>query len=106
MSKQITNHELAKIVTSLLTTPQKAGELDTSEKFAGFMTSIAQTVCDHCGGEIPGLADDSVGQWRVAVRGNDSLPENGGVWRNYDPEGNLFDHAPSSGASATEVSHG
>lgn len=91
MSKQVTPVELAEIVTSLLTNPQRTGQLDTFEAFQSFMTDIAQVVCDHCGGEIRNQADRMEDTWYIGIHGNDSLPdENGGVWKNYDPEGELF----------------
>ncbi len=90
MSKQITPAELATIVTNLLCNPEKIGELDSSDRFSAFMTDIATTVCDHCGGEVHHPADNwADGKWLVGIHGNDSLPPDGGVWRNYDPEGDL-----------------
>ena len=86
MSKQITHEELAEIVTKLLTT----NEIDDAEVFARFMTGIAQTVCDFCGGEIREEAELFDGVWLVGVHGNDSLPWNGGIWKDYDVEGALW----------------
>ena len=91
MSKQISPEELAKIVTDLLTNPDATGALDEAKTFSSFMTQIAQTVCDHCGGEVLApasrFADD---KWYVAIIGNDSLPEDGGIFAEYDKEGELF----------------
>jgi len=89
MSKQITPTELATIVTTLLCNPDAAGELDSTEKFSAFMTDIAKVVCDHCGGQVMQPADHSVDIWLIGIHGNDSLPPDGGIWRNYDPEGEL-----------------
>ena len=90
MSKQITPAELATIVTNLLCNPAKVGELDSTEKFGAFMTDIAKTVCDHCGGQVIAPADNSFeDEWLVGIHGNDSLPPDGGIWREYDPEGDL-----------------
>ncbi len=102
MSKQVTPVELAEIVTGLLTNLQRTGQLDTFEAFQSFMTGIAQVVCDHCGGEIRNLADRMEDTWYIGIHGNDSLPdENGGIWKDYDPEGELFsgkDANPDSAA--------
>jgi hypothetical protein len=106
MSKQITPSELASLITILLTAPQDAGELDTPQKFSAFMTDIAKVMCEHCGGEIQEPADCWAGHWLIAVHGNDSIPESGGVWRNYDPEGDLFDLSPSSEPSVMEPQDG
>jgi hypothetical protein len=91
MSKQITNVELAEIVTRLLTKPEEAGELDTTEKFAGFMTKIAEVVCDYCGGEVRREATQEADMFYIGIHGDDCLPEGGGIWKSYDPEGDLFD---------------
>jgi len=92
MSKQITSKELAEIVTRLLTDTQTTGELDSQETFRAFMTDIAQVVCDHCGGEIHHSADQLDDVWYIGIHGNDSLPNAfGGIWREYDKEGTLFD---------------
>ena len=90
MSKQISPEELAKIVTDLLTKPDVTGELDEAKTFSSFMTQIAQTVCDHCGGEVRVPASRLDDKWYIGIFGNDSLPEDGGVFANYDTEGELF----------------
>jgi len=91
MSKHITNGELAEIVTGLLVGRLVVAQLDSTEKYAEFMTDLAALICDHCGGEVTSRADNSEDQWMVGIRGNDSLPEAGGVWKDYDREGDLFD---------------
>lgn len=83
MSKQITNGELAEIVTGLLVGRRMHSQLDTKEKYAAFMTDLAQVICDHCGGEVMGPAKNDA----IGIRANESLPEDGGVWKGFDPEG-------------------
>lgn len=91
MSKQVSAKELAEIVTKLLTDPNSSGELDGFETFQQFMTDIAEVVCDHCGGEIHNPADLLEDVWYVGIHGNNSLPDAfGGIWREYDKEGELF----------------
>lgn len=92
MSKQVTAAELVEIVKKLLVDMNSAGELASREQYQNFMTDIAQAICDNCGGEIHHPADDLDGVWYIGIHGNDSLPENGGIWANYDKEGELFDH--------------
>lgn len=92
MAKIITATELAEIVTKLLTT----NEIDGAGQFSEFMTSIADVVCHHCGGETnnpaaydnltPELAPDHPDNWSIAIHPNESLPPNGGVWANYDTD--------------------
>lgn len=101
MSKQISAEELAEIVTRLLTDPVGTGELDDHGTFQSFMTAIAQVVCDHCGGEIHLPADDMAAKWLIGIHGNDSLPSAfGGIWREYDPEGELFDQEGEQNTAA------
>lgn len=92
MSKQITTYELAWITNTLLTCPDHLGELDSVQKYQAFMTDLAKLICDHCGGEVINEAtNDFDKQWLIGIHGNDSLPDNGGVWRHFDPDGELFD---------------
>ena len=91
MSKQITPAELSEIVTKLLKYPELAGELDTLASYQGFVTDIAQVVCDYCGGEIHQPASFMDDTCYIGIHGNDSLSETGGIWKDYDPEGELFD---------------
>lgn len=90
MSKQITRHELAEIVSKLLTDPESVGELDSKSTFACFMTDIADVVCNYCGGETRNEADILEDVWYIGIHGNDSLPEDGGIWKGYDKQGDLF----------------
>ncbi|MDP2759924.1 MAG: hypothetical protein Q8O64_05890 [Sideroxyarcus sp.] len=81
MAKIIIKDELAQIVTKLLTT----SEIDDAVQFSRFMTDMAKVVADHCGGEVsPATYFDGV--WAVAVEPNDSLPADGGVWKDYDTD--------------------
>lgn len=91
MSKQISAAELALITHSLLVHPERSGELDTPEKYQAFMTDMAQLICDHCGGEVRHVATCPDGEaWFVGIHGNDTLPDDGGIWKPFDPEGDLF----------------
>jgi hypothetical protein len=66
------------------------------EKYAAFMTDIAKVICDHCGGEVTGSASNCFGLWLVGIVGDDSMPEDGGVWKDYDPDGELFEQPACS----------
>lgn len=88
MSKQISATELAEVVTRLLSKPEDF--LDSYETYQGFMTSIAEVVCDYCGGEIHFPAEKSEEEWLVGIFKNDSLPDTSeSIWDNYDPEGSF-----------------
>lgn len=94
MSKQVTAQEIAEIVTRLLTDTPTTGQLEGFEAFQGFMTDVAQVICNYCGGEIRAPAEPFEEIWYVGIHGNDSLPDPaGGIWRPYDVEGELFDDA-------------
>lgn len=93
MSKQITNKELATIVARLLIKPQSIGQLDSQEKQLRFMSDIAQVVCEHCGGEIHHPASNFTGETIIGIHGNESLPADGGIWKDYDRQGELFSEA-------------
>lgn len=90
MSKQINPEQLAEIVSKLLTDPEGAGELDTATTYACFMTEIASVVCNFCGGVVKAEADPSMGEYLVGIHGDESLPEGGGIWAGYDPDGDLY----------------
>lgn len=92
MSKQITNVELAGIVSKLLISPDEQGELTEARTYQSFMTEIARVVSDHCGGDILNPASPLDGVWYVGVHWNDSVPATDGVWHNYDREA---DFAPA-----------
>lgn len=102
MSKQISAAELAEIVHLLLTgkkpgqgdgeaTAVEHGQLDEASQYQRFMTSVAEVVANHCGGEVRKPAEEFEGVWYVGIHGNESLPDTaGGIWAAYDPEGELF----------------
>lgn len=90
MSKQISDRELATIVARLLIKPESVGQLDSHEQHMGFITDIAQVVCNYCGGEIRHGADALTGEPFIGIHGNDSLPPDGGIWKPYDLDGTLF----------------
>lgn len=90
MSKQIKADELAEIITKLLTCSDADCAIDEKEVFGRFMTEVAQVVCDHCGGEVLNPASSMDGRdWYVGVHANDSSPDDGGVWSEYDPDGDF-----------------
>lgn len=104
MSKQINPKELAKVLTDLLLHPERVGQDFSPQGYSELLTGLAQVVCDQCGGEVAGPASEIDGQWLVGIRGNDSLPEDGGIWKNFDLEGALYEGSeveePGSAESA------
>lgn len=83
MSKQITALELAAIYRRLLTT----SEIEDAEVFAEFMTAAAELVTEYCGGEVKKTASAISGEdWMVGIHANESLPSDGGIWKDYDTD--------------------
>lgn len=90
MSKQISNGELAEIVTGLLVGRLGPEQLDSPELYSAFMTQLAKLVCDFCGGTVSAMpADNTCEQWLIGINSNECLPEDGGVWGKYDSAGEL-----------------
>lgn len=96
MSKLISNHELAEIVTGLLVNPALLGELDAVEQYKLFFRDIAHVVTSYCGGQASYVTfdcsddpDDMVKlndeNPMIGVLPNDNLPDvNRNVWSAYD----------------------
>lgn len=94
MSKMINPKELSEIIDRLLVGDMTETHLDEQHRYSSFLEDIAGVVANHCGGEVVGVSfdedhEDPGSEWLVAVRGNADMPEEGGVWSEYDPEGEL-----------------
>ena len=105
MSKQLQPHELAELVTTLLTNPRAIGELDTESQHIDFFRDIGEVVAQYCGGEVNGVgkADDlqnylsntNTSQPMLSVSPSDSLPSlERNVWAYHDPEGWIGEEPP------------
>lgn len=94
MSKSITNIDLAHIVCRLLLDKDS---FDTANRFHSFMDDIAALVTEHCGGEVSSSTVTVEGESMVSISANDSLPEDGGIWKTYDLEGSLSDEKSEVG---------
>jgi len=88
VSKQITAGELASIVQTLLCCPEVHIGLDDA-RFSAMMTDIAMAVCRHAGGEPLGVAELFEDDWYISIVRNEHLPEDGGIWADYDLDGEL-----------------
>lgn len=89
MAKMINAEELAEIFNKLLV----GNEIDDSLEFGKFMTGAAELVCDFCGGEVVNPASFGEGEtpddshcWMIGIHANDSLPDDGGIWKDYDTD--------------------
>ena len=88
MSKQITPNQLSHVLVRLLNDPKA---FDTVEQYEKFMTDAAILVTNHCGGQVQYQAHHDGSHCHVGVHADESLPEDGGIWKDYDREGQLFD---------------
>jgi hypothetical protein len=89
MAKMITATELSEIFNKMLT----GEEIDDADQFSEFMTKAAALVCDFCGGEVLNPASFAVGEsnidsdnWMVGIHHTEEVPENGGIWKDYDTD--------------------
>lgn len=91
MSKQISPEELAHITNRLLMDVEQVHLTDNDR--LSFMTQLAQLVCHYVGGAVHNPASYvSEEECFVGVHGNGRIPDvHGGIWADYDPEGELFD---------------
>lgn len=91
MSKQIMAGELASIVTLLLTTPPMDDSSRSYKTHQAFMTEVAELICKFAGGEVRNSAAPSDDVWYVGIHGNELLAKDGGIWRAFDIQGQLWD---------------
>lgn len=89
MSKMLNPAEIADLVKSSLV-GKVAADMER-DVYGRFLAAITEVLCDFHGGEARSVTfqKDDAEPWLVAVRGNSSLPEGGGIWARFDPEGEL-----------------
>lgn len=87
MSKQISAMNLAHVFCRLLLNAAK--EFDTTEQADAFANAAAQLITEHCGGRVNGQSEVE-GHSYISIVADDSLPDDGGIWSDYDVEGDLF----------------
>lgn len=82
MAKILLDTELAEIVGKVI----NDREIDDADQYRRFLECLAELITDHFGGEIGGAScdrSDDLG-WTVSFYPNESLPANGGIFKNYD----------------------
>ncbi len=89
MAKILQDVELANIVARLV----KDQEIDDADTYSRFLLDLAELITHYCGGDVGVCVHDDPGGrdlgWTVAIRGNDSVPEGGGIFKHYDVNGEL-----------------
>lgn len=94
MSKSITAPELASVISSLLSGEQKHSL--PPKAFQTFMTNLARVVCEHCDGSALFPAINTNGEWTIDIQAVGGVPpENGGIWRQFDPQGQIYFNDPA-----------
>jgi len=89
MSKIVTDAELHDAVGKLMGIGGDEYVIDDAGQYASFIKDLAGVICDHCGGrpsERAAQLEDMDGDWSIAIWPNDSLPDDGGIWKNYDED--------------------
>ena len=89
MAKIITDVELVDIVNRVVL---DEFIIDDAGTYAQFLRDLAGLLTDYLGGIVGGVGSptDTGGPglgWTVAIHYNESIPADGGVWKNYDGEG-------------------
>jgi len=91
MAKILTDIELLTILSRAIT---DHGEIDEADTYKHFLEDLADVVTEYFGGTLGTVAfDDDEGTWFIAIHGDENVPENGGIYRDFDPDGELFDEA-------------
>lgn len=82
MAKILVDTELSEIVRRVIDNH----EIDDADQYKIFLESLAEVITDHFGGEVGGAyfdGQDDLG-WTVSFYPNESLPADGGIFKEYD----------------------
>jgi hypothetical protein len=89
MAKILTDDELLEIITKTV----KGAEIDDRDQHRRFLEDLARVVTAHFGGDPGSVRGPEYPlSWTVAIHWNDSVPEDGGVYRDYDLDADWPDH--------------
>lgn len=84
MAKIITDAELAGIVGDIVRDPLL---LETEAKYQLFLEDLADLVCGYCGGSVGRVSEPGDGlPHTVAIHLDESVPPDGGVFKDYDTD--------------------
>lgn len=85
MAKILTGREVCQIV---LNAPDL---IDDGDQYEKFITELAVLITEHFGGSV-GLVqyvEENINDITVAIRRDDNVPSDGGVYKDFDKEGEL-----------------
>jgi len=80
MAKEIQDYNLIKIVRNSINTDL----IDDADQYKNFLKDISNVICDHFGGEFVKVKETHDGGYSVLIKANDSLPDDGGVFADFD----------------------
>jgi hypothetical protein len=85
MAKILTGKELGEIVRRATNDDSL---IECADSYEHFLEDLADLVCNHFGGSRGGVhePDDSLPEWTVAIRFNECVPPDGGVFKDYDTD--------------------
>lgn len=93
MAKVLTDKECAEIVQRAV----HEDFIDDSDAYRHFLESLGELITNHFGGDVSCVSDPfgekdpknpegSEGKWCVLFHWNDSVPDDGGVFKDYDTD--------------------
>lgn len=84
MAKILTDEEMGRIIYDATHDDRV---IECADAYTHFLEDLGELICNHFGGERGniGRPDGELG-WTVGFRINECVPDDGGVFRNYDPD--------------------
>ena len=84
MAKILTDEEMGEIIYNATHAP---GLIDDADAYEHFLEGLADLICDNFGGDCGRThrPDHDLG-WTVGFYVNDSVPTDGGIFKNYDTD--------------------
>ena len=85
MAKIITDKEIGKMISNVCNDIEV---IDDQDQYLKFLNDLAGVITKHFGGNHskPFYAEGDGLGYTVAFNVNDSVPDDGGIYRNYDPD--------------------
>ena len=82
MSKFLKPTEVGSILHKLVV----GDEIDDSDTYRRLLIAVGDVIADYCGGTCINASYNEDGGWLVRFSADKSLPDDGGVYKNYDPD--------------------
>lgn len=82
MAKILTDKEIADIVRRAIHEP----EIDDVHQYLEFLTDISEVITNHFGGDFSSVGYDPEEGYTIAIRHNEEVPDDGGIYKDYDKD--------------------